>query len=69
MTKEERAFNKLTGQRMRVRRKMLGVKQEALALILNRHQSYISRLERGEGGWSLYDYERIQKALDACKTD
>ena len=58
--------SKLVGvfaKNVRARRTALGLSQEGLAEIAGVHRTYVGMLERGEKNVTIYNIERIAKAL------
>ncbi len=52
------------GQRVKERRKVLGLSQDALADKCGMHRTYIGSIERGERNITLINADRIAKSLD-----
>jgi transcriptional regulator with XRE-family HTH domain len=52
------------GNRVRNRRKQLGMSQEELAAHADVHRTYIGMIERGEKNITLHNIVKICKALD-----
>lgn len=50
---------------LRMRRKVLGISQEALADLANIHRTYVGAVERSERNVSIDNIEKLAKALDA----
>ena len=62
-TKQEYAFLKEVGQRIKVARQNLGQSQETFAKTCKLDRTYISDVERGERNISLLNLNKISKAL------
>jgi transcriptional regulator with XRE-family HTH domain len=52
------------GQRVRERRKQLGMSQERLAIVVAMDRAYVGGVERGERNVSLVNIVRLAEALD-----
>ena len=52
------------GHRVKERRKVLGLSQDALADKCGMHRTYIGSIERGERNITLINADRIAKSLD-----
>ena len=60
----QNALQKAIGQRIRKLRLEQGLSQEELAEAAGVHRTYIGMLERGEKNVTIYNIERIARALD-----
>lgn len=60
----ESALVSVFAANMRKKRLALGLSQEELAEAAGVHRTYIGMLERGEKNVTIYNIERIAKALD-----
>ena len=60
---QERAFNRVLGQRIAWSRASLGWEQKKLAQMLGVSQSAMSRMESGETALSAYDLNRLTQIL------
>lgn len=61
----QRAF----GRNLRAYREARGLSQEALALVLGVHRTYMGGVERGERNLTLKSVERIAERLDLDPLD
>lgn len=57
------------GENLRAYRNRLGLSQEAFALTLGVHRTYMGGLERGERNLTLRSVERIAERLDVAALD
>ncbi len=57
------------GRRVRFRREAAGISQEAFAVLVGVHRTYVGAVERGERNLSLRNIVRIAAALncDSCE--
>ena len=62
-TRKSNALLRKFGQRVRARRRNLGLSQEALAEAADLHSTYIGSIERGERNVALLNLLRLAKAL------
>jgi transcriptional regulator with XRE-family HTH domain len=60
---------KIVGQKVRKRRKQLGLTQEKLAQISGLHRTYIAGVEAGRRNISLKNLEKLAKALKVTPDD
>lgn len=63
-TREERVFLAAFGERVRARRKALGLSQEQLGHKAYLHRTYIGGIERGERNLSMLHVARLAGALE-----
>jgi transcriptional regulator with XRE-family HTH domain len=60
---------KIVGQKVRNRRKQLGLTQERLAQISGLHRTYIAGIEAGRRNISLKNLEKLARALKIAPDD
>jgi transcriptional regulator with XRE-family HTH domain len=65
----QEAFDEELGRRLGEHRKSLGVSQEYLGVMLQRDQTYISKIETGKRSLSAYELVRWSKALNLPGTE
>ncbi|MCD7936032.1 MAG: helix-turn-helix domain-containing protein [Tannerellaceae bacterium] len=68
-SKEEEAFLKQIGERIRYFRYKINLSQEKLATFANLHPTYISSVERGERNIAVINLQKIAKALKISLTE
>lgn len=61
---QKRLLDQSFGEALRELRLQRGVSQEALSFACDRHRTFVSLLERGQNGASLYTVFRLARALE-----